>query len=118
MAGSTARSVLGGDSLGTGTYIDWGALAGPHVPFHVSGVVSSSVAQVRVELNNSAPLHLDVLDKAGFPVSFYVAVLPFGSRPVAVVALDDMGNELERLDTRLALDPDLDDPTPLADPSE
>ena len=109
---SSKRSCLGADESFAGTTLDCGAIAGPYLPFHVSGVVSKAVATIRVELNDGSALDADVFKPAGFDVGFYVAVVPFGRRPVAVVARDSADNELERCDMTAALDEDIADPEP------
>ena len=63
-------------------------------------------------LNDGSALDTDVFKPAGFDVGFYVAVVPFGRRPVAVVALDSADNELERCGMTAALDEDIADPEP------
>jgi hypothetical protein len=73
--------------------------------FYVSGIASPMVSRVRIHLNSGEPLTVPTVgNEAGFSVVFYVAELPIGARPVAIVGLDDNGVELERLDSSLALE--------------
>lgn len=102
---SGAREMLGMGQPGTGQFITWGGQVASGGPFYVSGLASPAVSQVRLDLNVGEPLVVPTVGReAGFSVVFYAAELPLGARPLAIVALDQNGQELERLDASLSLD--------------
>ncbi len=106
-AGSSgARGTLGvGQQPGAGNFITWGGHVISGGPFYVSGLASPEVSQVRVDLNVGGPLVVPTVGgDAGFSVVFYAAEVPFGARPLSIVALDQNGLELETLDASLSLE--------------
>ena len=74
------------------------------MPFYVNGIASSRVSRVRIELNAGEAVEVPTISHSAFSVRFYVAELPLGARPLAVVALGLGGEELERLDASASLD--------------
>jgi hypothetical protein len=61
------------------------------------GPVRKDVARLRVELSDGQALDVSpVGDRAGFPVNFYVVVVPAGAEVAQVISLDAAGDEIGR----------------------
>ncbi len=94
-----------GQGGSSGAYIDWSAVVRQGGPFWVFGMAAPDVARIRIELDSGPPVVVPAVGhELDFPVGFYVADLPPGARPIAIVALDQDDQELERLDASISMD--------------
>lgn len=89
----------------SGEFIDWSGQVHEGGQFWVYGMVAPDVWGVRIELNNGGVVQRPTVDASEeFSVSFYAMPLPIGARPLAIVALNEAGTELERLDASISLE--------------